>query len=139
MFNIFDRIFDDVLFQYPTKYYSHKRIDKDFMTNFMDTFKTDCLFKTNEDNNYLITFHVGKNVTADMIDVEVNDENRILTVAYKYDNNDNKFSSSVMTSLPKDADIDSLNAVLEDGVLNVTMTKLIKTESNNAQINIRHV
>ena len=95
-------------------------------------------FKSTEDNTYLAVLSYPSFVTADMIDVDVIDEKRMITISYKFkDGNGCETSGASMERLPNDADINSLAATFDNGVLTLTMNKLIK-ETAPKTIDVRH-
>lgn len=84
-------------------------------------------FKTNKDNKYIAEFSFPCFITADMIDIDVIDEKRTLTISTHFkDDNGGETSSATMELLPDDADISSLVASFDNGKLMLTMNKLTK-------------
>ena len=95
-------------------------------------------FKSTEDNTYLAEFTYPSFITADMIDIDVIDEKRMMTISYKFkDNNGCEISSASMERLPDDADINSLTATFDNGNLMLTMNKLTK-ETALKIVDVRH-
>ena len=96
--NEFDRFIEDYLFgkhlELPFNSYDlFKNKSKD-MTELLGKSS----FEPNGDNLYVATFSFGINVTSDMVDVEVNDEERMITVSYSYKENNSTYSSAVILS-----------------------------------------
>lgn len=95
-------------------------------------------FKSTEDNTYLAVLSYPSFVTADMIDIDVIDEKRMMTISYKFkDSNGCETSSASMERLPDDADINSLTATFDKGRLTLTMDKLTK-ETTPKTIDVCH-
>ena len=95
-------------------------------------------FKSTEDNTYLAVLSYPSFVTADMIDIDVIDEKRMMTISYKFkDSNGCETSSALMERLPDDADINSLTATFDKGRLTLTMDKLTK-ETTPKTIDVCH-
>ena len=95
-------------------------------------------FKSTEDNTYLAELTYLSFTTADMIDIDVIDENRTMIISCKFkDNNGSEFSSTTIQSLPDDADMNSLTATFDNGKLMLTMNKLTK-ETTPKTIDVRH-
>ena len=96
-------------------------------------------FKSTENNTYLAEFTYPSFVTADMIDIDVIDEKRMIKVSYKFkDSNGCETSGASMERLPDDADINSLTATFDNGKLMLTMNKLSK-ETTPKTIDVRHI
>ena len=96
-------------------------------------------FKSTENNTYLAEFTYPSFVTADMIDIDVIDEKRMMTISYKFkDSNGCETSGASMERLPDDADINSLTATFDNGKLMLTMNKLAK-ETTPKTIDVRHI
>ena len=95
-------------------------------------------FMSTEDNTYLAEFTYPSFITADMIDIDVIDEKRMMTISCKFkDNNGCEISSASMERLPDDADINSLTATFDNGKLMLTMNKLTK-ETTPKTVDVRH-
>ena len=96
------------------------------------------IFKTTENNTYFAELTYPSFVTADMIDIDVIDEKRTLTISTHFkDDNGTETSSATMELLPDDADINSLAATFDKGRLTLTMDKLTK-ETTPKTINVCH-
>ena len=96
-------------------------------------------FKTTENNTYFAELTYSSFVTADMIDIDVIDEKRTLTISTHFkDDNGIETSSATMERLPDDADISSLVASFDNGKLMLTMNKLTK-ETTPKTIDIHHI
>lgn len=92
-------------------------------------------FTITDDNKYLAEIRIPSFVNADMINVDINDEKRILTISYNFKNNVGLETSSAMTELlPNDADIETLTAVFDNGNLTLTMNKIEGPKT----INVHH-
>lgn len=97
------------------------------------------IFKTTENNTYFAELTYPSFVTADMIDIDVIDEKRTLTISTHFkDDNGIETSSATMERLPDDADISSLVASFDNGKLMLTMNKLTK-ETTPKTIDVRHI
>lgn len=95
-------------------------------------------FKSTEDNTYLAEFTYPSFVTADMIDIDVIDEKRMMTISYKFkDSNGCETSGASMERLPDDADINSLTATFDNGTLSLVMNKSVK-KTVPKTIDVRH-
>lgn len=124
-----------------------ENLNKNFFNGFMqcdlgdDTtslFNKTSSFVVTEDNKYLAEFTFPSFVTANMIDIDVIDESRTLTIFSKFkDDEGGETSSATMELLPDDADINSLTATFDKGRLTLTMDKLTK-ETTPKTINVCH-
>ena len=95
-------------------------------------------FAVTEDNKYLAEVTFPSFITADMIDIDVIDEERTLTIFSKFkDDKGVETSSATMERLPDDADINSLAATFDKGRLTLTMDKSLK-ETSPKTLNIHH-
>ena len=95
-------------------------------------------FAVTEDNKYLAEVTFPSFVKEDMIDINVIDEKRTLTISTHFkDDNGTETSSATMERLPDDADINSLAATFDKGRLTLTMDKLTK-ETTPKTINVYH-
>ena len=81
-----------------------------------------------KDDIYTATLIVGPNVTYNMIDVEVSDEKRTVTISYSYDDKGTKFSSAITEMVPVDGDISTMDATFENGKIILTMNKIVKSD-----------
>ena len=96
------------------------------------------IFAVTEDNKYLAEVTFPSFITADMIDINVIDEERTLTIFSKFkDDKGVETSSATMERLPDDADINSLTATFDKGKLTLIMDKLTK-ETTPKIINVCH-
>jgi HSP20 family protein len=91
-------------------------------------------FKLDKNGNYISLFSLP-GVSSEHLTVEVT-KDRLLTVKaeVKTDNYSNSFNHTL--SLPKDADIDSLTADLKDGLLTISMKKIVKQTSEAKKIKV---
>lgn len=145
MRNIFDLVKREFL-DYDWVEEHFEKLNKNIFNGFMQcdlddikplTYETTS-FITTEDNKYSSTFTFPSFVTANMINIEVIDENRQLIISSKFkDDNGSETSSATMEILPDDADINSLTATFDKGKLLLTMDKLIK-ETLPKTINVQH-
>ena len=95
-------------------------------------------FAVTEDNKYLAEVTFPNFLTEDMIDIDVIDEKRTLTIFSKFkDDKGVETSSATMERLPDDADINSLTATFNKGKLTLIMDKLTK-ETTPKTINVCH-
>lgn len=95
-------------------------------------------FAVTKDNKYLAEVTFPSFITADMIDINVIDEKRTLTISTHFkDDNGTETSSATIERLPDDADISSLAASFDNGRLTLTMDKLTK-ETTPKTINVCH-
>lgn len=112
------------------------RTSKPFLKDFED-------FNIEKYNNFkegkkefVAHFSVGGKVKSDDIDISV--DGNAVTVSYKYAKDDYKFSSVVTETLPEKADMDTIDAALEDGILTVTVKKKEeKKDDGPVKINIK--
>ena len=98
---------------------------------------------TEVDNHYEMETDLGENAKDTTIEVNIDDCDHILEVTTKFSKEDgnNKSSSEsyFSTTLPNDADEDTVNAVLgKNGKLKITVDKLQKltTVDNNENITV---
>ena len=78
-------------------------------------------FAVTEDNKYMAKFTFPSFITSDMIDIDVIDEKRTLTISSHF----------------KDADTNSITATFDNGTLYLTMDKLTK-KTLPKTIDVRH-
>ena len=124
-FNVFDSFFNGFL-------------QADLKENIKPLTYETSSFKSTEDNTYLAEFTYPSFVTADMIDIDVNDEKRMITISYKFkDSNGCETSGASMERLPDDADINSLTATFDNGTLSLVMNKSVK-KTAPITIDVRH-
>lgn len=125
-FNVFDSFFNGFM-------------QADLKENIKPLIYETSSFKSTEDNTYLSELTYPSFITADMIDIDVIDEKRTMTISCKFkDNNGCETSSASMERLPDDADINSLTATFDNGKLMLTMNKLAK-ETTPKTIDVRHI
>ena len=124
-FNVFDRFFNGFM-------------QADLKENIKPLTYETSSFKSTEDNIYLAELTYPSFITADMIDIDVIDEKRMMTISCKFkDNNGCEISSASIERLPDDADINSLTATFDNGNLMLTMNKLAK-ETTLKTVDVRH-
>lgn len=78
---------------------------------------------------YELNFNVDKNATSKNFDVDL--ENNTISVKYNMENGNKKTSFSILETLPKDADTDTIEANVKDGVFNLKMEKLPLPEEDD--------
>ena len=83
------------------------------------------VFTTLEDKGdyYELVLDVADDATAKNVDVEFDGDTRELTVEYKYNTKNTSSRSSIVETLPKDADEDTIDARIEGGKLTITIEK----------------
>lgn len=104
--------------------------------SFLDDFHNYSSFSMNEDGKYTAKIYIGDSADADLIDIEANKDEKTLKVSYGYSNKNVSYKSSIIETMPNDADYGTLNAVLEDGNLIITFERIQKKETNEP-INIK--
>lgn len=106
--------------------------------SFMDTkFEDISSFKLEEDNTFKATFYLFEKVTSENVNIELNEDENQITISSNYESNGCKYSTSITETLPKNADYDTLKAVLNKGVLTVTFeTKTENVNSDDGPINL---
>ena len=149
MWDIFDLVKQEFLtHDYLEKHFEEINRNRDiFSSNFMQCDLVDDItplvnrtssFAVTEDNKYLAKVTFPSFVKEDMIDIEVNDEKRTLSISTHFkDDNGSETSSATVERLPDDADINSLTATFDKGKLTLIMDKLTK-ETTPKIINICH-
>lgn len=132
--NIFKTDFDKFIVKFPNvdSLYHYKE------DSFMDTkFEDFSSFKLEEDNTFKATFYFFEKVTSENVNIELNEDENQITISSNYESNGCKYSTSITETLPKNADYDTLKAVLNKGVLTVTFeTKTETVNSDDEPINL---
>lgn len=75
---------------------------------------------------YELTLEVAEDATAKNVTVDL--EDGVVTVSYEYKANGVYATSKVVETLPEDADEDTLEASVEDGVVSITVDKVEELE-----------
>ena len=81
-----------------------------------------------EDDTYVMVLNVPSQTTGNDVDVEYDEDTNVLTVRYSFENGSVSFANTVSETLPEDADVDTLNARVVNGVLTVTVDALPEPE-----------
>ena len=89
---------------------------------------------------YELVLDVADDAKASNVNVEFDDETRELSVEYKYEAKNYNTSSTVVETLPANADEDTISAHVEDGKLTITVEKKEEAEEEpEEQIDEREV
>ena len=72
---------------------------------------------------YELTLDVAEDAKAKNVTVDFDDETRLLSVEYKYETENYSNRSTVRETLPEDADEDTIEASVENGVLTIFVNK----------------
>jgi HSP20 family molecular chaperone IbpA len=75
-----------------------------------------------------MVLNVPSQTVGSDIDVEYDEDNNTLSVSYSFNNKSVSFSNTVVETVPEDADTDTINARVVNGVLTVTMDVLPEVE-----------
>ena len=152
MFDIFDaffnpegKLFTKEYFRFPDYFYTNlsqtstTKSDENMVTakELLENLKVHSTFQLNEDGKYVAVYHMGDNVKGNMIDVEVDDDSRTISVSYKYESENGVVNSSCAETIPQNADIDTMDAVFDDGDLTVTMDCLKVEEKTPTNVKIK--
>lgn len=146
MFDIFDaffnpdgKLFTKEYFRFPDYFYRDSLQELNLITakDILNNIEVHSTFQKTEDGKYTGVYHMGDNVKANLIDVEVDDSAHTLSVSYKYETENGVISSSCVETIPQDADIDTMDAVFDDGNLTVTMDCLKVEEKTPTNIKIK--
>ena len=81
-----------------------------------------------EGDTYVMVLNVPSQTVGSDIDVEYDEDNNTLSVSYSFNNKNVSFSNTVVETVPEDADTDTINARVVNGVLTVTMDVLPELE-----------
>lgn len=149
MRDIFDLIKKEFLtYENIEKHFEEINRNGDIFSNFMQCdlgngaeplIYNKSIFNVTEDNKYIAKFTFPSFITPDMIDIDVIDEKRTLTISSHFkDDNGTETSSATMEHLPDDADTNSITATFDNGTLYLTMDKLTK-KTLPKTIDIRHI
>ena len=85
------------------------------------------------DDHYELVMDVADDAKASNVTVDYEDETRELTIEYKYETENYKSQSVVKETLPEDADPDTIEAIVEDGKLTITILKLEEPEEEEVE------
>lgn len=96
-------------------------------------------FLINNGENYKLTMDVNPKATAKDITIDLEDNQ--LKIEYTFKDGNCKTSSSIVETLPKDADTDEITATVENGKLVVVVGKIpqeidIDVETDNKSVKI---
>ena len=84
-------------------------------------------FEDKEDH-YELVMDVADDAKASNVTVDYDDDTRSLNIEYNYESKNFKSKSVVNETLPADADTDTIEAVVENGKLTITVEKLLDAE-----------
>jgi HSP20 family molecular chaperone IbpA len=101
-------------------------LKRDFTSNF--NFVNGSSFE-DEGEYYVMEFKVADDAKAK--DVQAHLEDRTLTVSYEHKDKGSYASSKIVETLPDDADEDTLEAVVEDGVVTITVDKIVPVDDSD--------
>lgn len=76
-----------------------------------------------KDDHYELVLDVAEDAKASNVKVDFDDETRELSVDYKYESKNCTSRSTIVETLPVDADEDSIEASVENGVLTILIGK----------------
>lgn len=76
-----------------------------------------------KEDHYELVLDVAEDANAKNVTVDFDDETRELSIEYKYESENYKNSSSIVETLPADADEDEIEASVVDGKLTITIGK----------------
>lgn len=134
--------FDDIPESFPSRRYSGKceGVMPYSFKQIMNDIESYSTFKKNEYGTYVANINIADNVSADMIDIQLNEKENTIKISYQYKTDNVQYTSSVCETLPVNADSNSLKAVLDNGVLVVTMDEVKeKTNEGPVDINIKRI
>lgn len=123
----FNTDFDEMFDYYKQKFNSMQPCDKNLKTN-KNT--TGCIYSCDFNNNFLVddgdsyklTMDVNPKATAKDITIDLEDNQ--LKIDYTFKDGNCKTNSSIIETLPKDANVDEITATVENGKLVVVVEKL---------------
>ena len=87
-----------------------------------------------EDGIYTKVYDIPKEVEQKDIDITIDDDEKTITILYKYDKNGTNFSAKIVETLPNDTDYKTFNANIKNDVLTITFKQLF---NNKPDTNIR--
>ena len=79
-----------------------------------------------KDGVYTYVTSVGKNVKPEDIKIDASDGSFLLSYSSKSDTG--SMSATSLETLPKDLDVDTMKAVLKNGVITITANQVVKKE-----------
>ena len=86
-----------------------------------------------KDDHYELVLDVADDAKANDVTVDFDDETRELSVKYKYETKNFTTSSSIVETLPADADEDSIDATVEHGKLTILIEKKVVEEAEEEE------
>ena len=123
--NLFDSLFNDVF----DDFFNDRTIARSYMNNAQQDIQV-----YNNDEEWQVVFAVP-GVKKDAVEIKVDDH--ILTVSYENKAEDNRLnfvaSFSRSWNVDRDVDISKIDATHEDGVLTITIPKIILLLDNTEQ------
>ena len=84
-----------------------------------------------EDGVYTYVTTVGKNVKPEDIKIDASDGSFLLSYSSKSDTG--SMSATSLETLPKDLDVESMKAVLKNGVITITANQVVKEEEPDTE------
>lgn len=96
-------------------------------------------FSTIEDkeDHYELVLDVAADAKASNVTVDFDDDTRELSIEYKYETKNYSNSSSIVETLPYDADEDTIDATVEDGKLTILIQKkVVENPAEEAPTNV---
>ena len=81
-----------------------------------------------EENSYILVDNLPDGFTGENVNVEVDEDENTITVDVAYKTENSSFRRTFTETLPTDADLDTLTARVDNGVLTVVVDKLPEPE-----------
>lgn len=83
-----------------------------------------------KEDHYELILDVAEDANAGNVTVDFDDETRELSIEYKYESENYKNASSIVETLPADADEDTIEASVEGGKLSISIGKKVVEEDD---------
>lgn len=87
-----------------------------------------------KDGQYVLEINVGEDAKPSNFTVDFDEDTNVLSVEYSVENENSCRYSSVTETLPTDADTNTIDASLVDGVFKVTIDKVKKVEEQEEEV-----
>lgn len=97
------------------------------LTDFVNQLNFNSAFER-EGDTYIMVLNVPSQTVGSDVEVEYDEGDNTLTVSYEFENSNISFSNTIRETLPADADVDTINARVVNGVLTVTVDALPEPE-----------
>ena len=111
-----------LLDNYDYSYQLNRRLNDGFKA-LNKAFETEFTALEDKEDHYELVLGVDKDAKASNVTVDYDDDTRELSIEYKYEREGYKSRSSITETLPKDADEDTIDAVVKDGKLSIIIAK----------------